>query len=179
MAVTFKEFEAAPASYPPAPEGLSEAAAALDAATVWARIESYCRTRWTPREVIWTVDGAGYWEAPLEPATVMAFEIWDAGAWADYTPAASPWGGYDLPGVGPWRVAADVGAGDVPPIVNEAFRRLAEYMATPEQAAGASAYSVNIQGAIDMNRTRSPAWLAKALQYSGAGDLLRGFRRLK
>ena len=61
MAVTLKEVEAIPASYPSAPAGLSMAALMLDQAALWQRIEAYCRMRWTVREVVWTVEGEGAW----------------------------------------------------------------------------------------------------------------------
>ena len=54
-----KQFEAVPADYPDAPAGLSTAAAALDAAMIWARIEAYTSHRWTVREVVWTLTGGG------------------------------------------------------------------------------------------------------------------------
>jgi hypothetical protein len=63
-------------------------------------------------------------------------------------------------------------------LVNEAFRRLAEYVAgKPGRYAGASFESVNIGEAISESVRRDPAWMAMALQNSGAGDLLRSFRR--
>ncbi|MEY8838489.1 hypothetical protein AB9K41_05580, partial [Cribrihabitans sp. XS_ASV171] len=81
MAVTLKEVEAIPAAYPASPEGLSAAAATLDAAMIWQRIEAYCRDRWTARQVVWTVEGSGEWEAPLQPATLNTVEVWESGAW--------------------------------------------------------------------------------------------------
>ena len=177
MAATLKEVEAIPASYPDAPAGLSTAAAALDADALWQRIEAYCRARWTDREVVWTVEGSGAWEAPLTPATLNTVEVWESGAWVECTPAASPWGGYDLPGDGPYRITADVGSGDVPAAVNEAFRRLAEYLADEPDRAGVSSYSVNMGGAIEESYQRSPAWSARAMDLSGAADLLRPYKR--
>ncbi|WP_299473716.1 hypothetical protein [uncultured Paracoccus sp.] len=179
MAVTLKEVEAIPANYPASPASLSAAAAALNADAIWQRLEAYCRRRWTAREVVWTVEGGGEWEAPLSPATLNTVEIWDSGAWAECTPAASPWGGYDLPGNGPYRITADVGGGDVPAAVMEAFRRLAEYMADEPDRAGVANHSLNMGGAIAESYARNPDWIGKALQHSGAADLLRPYRRLK
>ena len=176
MAVTLKEAEAIPASYPTV-TGLSTAAAALDADALWQRIEAYCRVRWTEREVIWTVEGAGDWDAPLQPATVTTAEVWENGAWVECFPAASPWGGYDLAGDGPYRITADVGGGDVPAAVSEAFRRFAEYMADTPDRAGVSSYSVNMGGAIEESYQRSQTWQARALELSGAADLLRPYKR--
>lgn len=177
MAVTLKEVEEVPASYPSVTASLSMAAAALNADAIWQRLEAYCRVRWTAREVVWTVEGAGAWEAPLSPATLNTVEVWEGGAWAECTPAASPWGGYDLSGDGPYRITADVGGGDVPAAVMEAFRRLAEYVADDTDRAGVASYSVNMGGAIAESYDRNPAWMGRALEYSGAADLLRPYKR--
>ena len=177
MAETIKQTEAIPSSYPAVPSGLSTAAAALDSAMIWQRIESYTAFRWADRQVVWTVEGEGDWCPPLTPATVTAVEVWEALAWTATTPPASPYGGYDFPGEGPYRVTADVGDGTAPAAVNEAFRRLAEYMAEGEKHPGASSFSTSIGGAIDISETRNAAWMARALQNSGAADLLRPYRR--
>jgi hypothetical protein len=177
MAMTLKEVEAIPARWPSLPLRLSSAALTLNQAAVWQRIEAYCRTRWTVREVVWTVEGAGAWEAPLTPATPNLVEVWDSGAWVECTPAASPWGGYDLPGDGPYRITADVGGGDVPAAVSEAFRRLAEYLTDATDRAGVSSYSVKMGGAIEESYQRNPAWVARAMELSGAADLLRPYKR--
>lgn len=177
MAVTLKEAEATPESYPEAPEGLSAAAAAVSADAIWQRLEAYCRARWTVREVVWMVEGQGTWEAPLLPATLNTVEVWEGGVWAECTPAVSPWGGYELPGDGPYRVTADVGGGEVPAAVMEAFRRLAEYLADTPDRAGVSRYSVSMGGAVEESYDRNPAWAGRALEYSGAADLLRPYKR--
>ena len=71
-----------------------------------------------------------------------------------------------------------VGADNTTPAeVNEAFRRLAEYWAETEERPGVSSYSVNIGGAISEQYERAPAWLARAMSNSGAGDLLLKYRR--
>ena len=178
MAVTLKEVEAIPAAYPAPPAGLSTKAAALDADALWQRLEAYCRVRWTAREVVWTVEGGGAWDAPLQPSTLNTVEVWESGAWVECTPAASPWGGYDLPGDGPYRITADVGGGDLPAAVNEAFRRLAEYHAGDRGGvSGASSYSVNIGSDLAESFSRNAAHVARALQNSGAADMLRPYKR--
>ena len=171
-----KRDEAIPASYPAVPSGLSTAAAALDSDMIWARIESYIAYRWTDREVVWTVEGGGDWASDLTHATLRATELWQSNAWAAVTLEPSPLGGLCLPGAGPYRFTADVGSGTVPAVVDEAFRRLAEYMAETEDHPGSSGYKVNI-GPVDIEETRSPTWMARAMQNSGAGDLLRNYRR--
>lgn len=177
MAATLKEVEAIPASYPAAPAGLSPAAAALNADALWQRLEAYCRVRWTARQVVWTVEGEGAWEAPLQPSTLNTVEVWESGAWVECTPAASPWGGYELPGDGPYRITADVGGGDVPAAVSEAFRRLAEYLADDPDRSGVSSFSVSLGGSIEESYQRNPAWVARGLDLSGAADLLRPYKR--
>lgn len=176
MAVTLKEVEAIPASYPTI-TGLTLPAQVLEHPPIWERIEAYCRTRWTARQVVWTVEGGGAWEAPLQPATLNTVEVWESGAWVECTPAASPWGGYDLPGDGPYRITGDVGGGPVPWAVREAFRRLAEYLADAPDRSGVSSYSVNMGGAIEESYQRNPAWVARAMDMSGAADLLRPYKR--
>lgn len=177
MSATIKEVEAIPASYPSVPAGLSTEAEALNADAIWQRIEAYCRNRWTAREVVWTVEGPGSWEAPLSPATVSAVELWQNNAWVASTPDPSPLGGYELPGVGPYRITASVGSGDVPEAVSEAFRRLAEYLSDQSDRSGVSDFAIKLSDAIEETYRRSPAWVARAMDLSGAADLLRPYKR--
>lgn len=176
MATTLQQTEAIAGSYPAAPSGLSTAAAALSVPMIWQRIETYIAHRWTARNVTWVVEGPGEWHAPLTPATISTVEIWTDGAWATATLDASPLGGYVLPGCGPYRFTASVGSGTVPAVVNEAFRRLAEYMAAKAGKAGASSESV-AAGSITVSHRRSASWMAEAIANSGAADLLRPYRR--
>ena len=74
-----EQVEVIPATYP-AVTGLSVAAAALDPAMIWQRIEDYIAYRWTARAVVWTVEGPGEWEPPLTPSTVSAVEVWGGAA---------------------------------------------------------------------------------------------------
>lgn len=101
-----KRDEAIPAAYPAAPERLSPAAAALDAAALWQRIEGYISHRWTPREVVWTVTGPGEFEPDLTPATITASEVWDGVGWTPASLDASFLGGVMLAGEGPYRFTA-------------------------------------------------------------------------
>ena len=141
-------------------------------------VESYTAHRFTEREVIWTVTGPGCFEPDLTPATITASEIWDGVAWQSVTLDASFLGGVVLGCGGPYRVTADVGGGDVPAAVIEAYRRLAEYLAADRGGvSGASSYSVNIGGDLSERFRRNPSHVAKALQNSGAADLLRNYRR--
>lgn len=181
MAETIKQIEAAPAAYPSPPDGLSEAAQALDADAIWQRLESYIAYRWAEREVTWIVEGCGEWHPPLAPATITKAEIWENGAWVEVEPALSPspYGGYFLPGEGPYRITATVGDGEaeVPATVLEAFRRLAEYFAARKPEKGGVTFERIEAGSVSIARRMSPAAAAEAMANSGAGDLLRPYRR--
>jgi hypothetical protein len=172
-----KQYEATPAEYPAAPTGLSVAAAALDPAMIWARIEGYTAHRFTPRAVVWTLlgDGGDEWHPRLVPVVSSEAHLWTGTAWEDVTLPEGPLG-VCLPASGTYRITAQVGAGFVPVPVSEAFRRLAEYLAADPGTAGASSTSVSI-GPIEETLDRAPTWIARAMQHSGAADLLRNYRR--
>jgi hypothetical protein len=178
MAVTIQQNETATLLFPATPSPLSDAAAALAPATIWQRIESYTVWRWTPRAVNWVVEGPGEWHPPLAPTTISTVEVWSAAdVWETATLNASPLGGYILPHTGPFRFSGTVGAGDVPEGVKTAFIRLAEYMAAKPGKAGATRERIRA-GSIDLWTDREAAWLAKAMQNSGAADLLRTLRKV-
>ena len=171
--------EAKPASYPVWPIGLSPAASALNSDAIWQRIEAYTAHRWTDREAVWVVEGPGCFEPNLTPATITGMDLWQSDIWQPVTLAPSPLGGLVLPSVGPYRFTADVGGGTVPVIVNEAFRRLAEYLREVgnECVPGAQETSIDLGGALSTREVRSPQWIARAMDQSGAADLLRPYRR--
>lgn len=174
-----KQFEAVPASYPDKPLGLSAAASSLDADMIWARVEAYTAHRWTVREVVWTVlgDSGDQFHPPLTPVVSHVAHRWDGAAWASLTLLDGPLG-IILPHDGTFKITAQVGGGDEPASVLEAYRRLAEYSADIEERAGATDYSADLGGAIKESYSRYPSWLARAMQYSGAADLLRPYRRV-
>lgn len=176
MADILKQAEAIPASYPNV-SGLTTAAAALDADMLWQRIEGYVAHRWTAREVVWTIEGmeGEDWQPPLAPMNSQTAEKWESGAWVSVTLTSGPLG-LCLPSDGTFKITAQVGGGDLPAAVSEAFRRLAEYSTATEDRAGASDYSVNI-GPMQTSYSRNPAFMARALINSGAADLLRPYRR--
>ncbi len=78
MATTIKQVEAIPETYPVIipfnREGFMEGDSPPDADQVWQRIESYIAHRFTPRAVIWTVEGEGDWTPPLTPVTSLTAE---------------------------------------------------------------------------------------------------------
>lgn len=184
MVDILKQQEAAPAAYPTVPGGLSENAAAVDSEMLWQRIESYIAHRFTVREIVWTVSGfAGdEWQPPIGPLVSHTAERWDAGAWASVTVLPGPVG-LCLPSDGTFKITAQVGAGNVPAAVLEAYWRLAEYSAeigdynSRSGHAGSTNASMNVQG-LNFQNERIVTWAAKAMQLSGAADLLRPYRRL-
>jgi hypothetical protein len=175
MATTIKQQETVPASCPGKPLGLSAEAAALDGRFLWARIESYTSHRYTPRAVVWIAEGPGHWAPPLAPATIETVEQWIGGAWDEALLSASPLGGYCLPAHGLYRFAGSVGGGVVPAIVDEAYRRLAEYLAAAATNSNPGVREEHIEGI--GSSVLDAAAIAKAMQNSGAGDLLRNYRR--
>ena len=172
MTTTIKQVEGAPASYP-AISGFTGA----ELARVWQRIEAYIAHRWTSRTIEWTVEGCGHWHPPIAPATITTVEVWSsADAWEAIDLSPSPYGGYWLPCTGPYRFAGTVGGGTVPAAVEEAFRRLAAYMSARVGKAGATSENITA-GSVTVGHRRDAAWLADAMRNSGAGDLLRTYRR--
>ncbi|WP_395708538.1 hypothetical protein [Reyranella sp.] len=173
--------EALPDEYPATPEGLSDAATAINADMVWQRIESYVCTRYTERAVEFIVEGPGDWRPPLKPVTLATVEEWRGETWVNTTLAPSPLGGFILKGCGPYRFTGIAGEddADIPATVTEAFRRIIEYMAGIDESDRPGARSVT-EAVPDVHSTtieRSPTWMAQALQNSGAADLLRNLRR--
>lgn len=166
MADTISQVEATPAAY-----------ATENHDAIWQRIEAHVAHRWTERSVVWIVDGSGHWRAPLTPALITTSEAWRNGAYEGVTLEASPMGGLVLP-VGTYRITATVGADNaVPAIVMQAFERLRDYIEAEDTGVpGASSYSINL-GQISENYRRNPEYVARALEMSGAADLLRQYRR--
>ncbi|OAN82959.1 hypothetical protein A8B81_08185 [Sulfitobacter pontiacus] len=175
MIDVIKQFESVPAAYPDAPDDLSTAAAALDAVAIWARIEAYTAYRFTVREMVWTLRGDGGDEfcPRLTPVVSCFAHVWVSGAWEAVTLQEGPFG-LCLPTDGIYRITAQVGAGDVPAAVSEAFRRLAEYSA----GIGSSADSFTAANDGESSFERSGTWAARAIHNSGAADLLRPYRRV-
>ena len=181
MTDLLQEIEETPASYPASPAGMSDPATWIDAAIIWERIEAYTRTRYTARRVVWTVEGreGENWKPPLTPMASQTAEKWESGGWVAVTLPDGPVG-LCLPSDSVFKVTAQVGGGTPPAAVTEAFRRLAEYMADgDDDRAGVSSYTVNMGGAIQESYQRNAAHAARALQNSGAADMLRPYRRQK
>jgi hypothetical protein len=161
---------------------------------LWMRIEEYIVYRWTSRQAVWTVAGPGDWFPHLTPISSVTVDAWDdvTLTWSSVIPEATPLDGLYLNQHKTYRITGTVGAnaGEVPQMVIEAYQRLKRYCADqfevdiPAAVTGYSFLGEPIgakpvmanygQTTID----RSAAWMAKAMQYSGAADLLRKYRRL-
>ena len=142
----------------------------------WARIEAYTAFRTSARAVEFIVEGSGTWSAPLRPFALGTAQKWNGTAWETVTVAPSPYG-YCLDS-GTYKINGTAGDddADVPPLIIEAMRRLAEYLAAEPGKAGVSSDTVTA-GSVTISTTRSASWMAKAIDNSGAGDLLRTYRR--
>ena len=171
MAVILSEVEGQPSAWPSI-TGFDDDALK----PVWQRVESWIATRWRSRSIVWVIEGPGEWTPRLAPFTLVTVERWDGAAWVAETATPAPLG-YDL-GDGTYRVTGTVGdTSTPPPAVIEAVSRLAKYLADDtHQIAGASSQSESV-GGVTVQHDRSVQWLARALTYSGAGDLLRPWRR--
>lgn len=173
MIETISQAEAVPEAYP-AIDGVTGDALAV----AWQRIEAYTAFRFSARSVVWTVEGHGDWCPPLAPLEITAEDIWQGGAWQPATVFASPHGGYRITQAGTYRFTGTLGAAPVPAAVAAAVKRLADYMAEESLLpAGMRSYSANV-GQLSETVSGDPARAARALQNSGAADLLRPYRRV-
>lgn len=146
-------------------EAWATIASELDHDMLWARIEAWIAYRWGERTVTWIVEGPGQFVPRLTPATITATERWDGSAYVSATLDPSPLGGFELPGEGPYRITATVGDPNSPPAaVQEAFRRLALYIAETWDSLAPCGDTPS-------------SWPARSMQYSGAADMLRPYRK--
>ncbi len=174
MTELHKETEAIPTVYP-----VVNVTSDISLDAIWPRLEMWCNVRWSPREVIWVIEGPVEWVPPLTPYDNLRVEIWQSGAWVNVTPEPSPFGGYCLTKSGPYRVTATVGAGPVPPAAEEAIKRLVAYLEDDSAPAGITEYRVDMAETIEEEIHRSPTHMARSLQNSGAADLLKPWKRRK
>lgn len=184
-AVTLEQYESPLAGRGVKPSGLSEEAAKLDSEEVWLRIEAYTAYRFWPRECIWTVEGPGDWPVPLYPATIAKVESWLDDAWTETTAYGPSPHGLSLPAGTLYRITGEVGDWDGTPGIaadpiafDEAYRRLAEYLATGGCPGWEDcSYGRIGGGGVSLIPPRRDNWLGRAMQLSGAADMLRGYRR--
>lgn len=180
MATTLKQTETIP-EYPGTPSGLSDGAAEIDPGAIWSRIEAHIAYRYSPRTVVWICEGPGEWTAPLADTVVSSCEMWTGEDWTPYTLKQGPLGGVLLYGEGPYRITGTTGTQQAPEAVLEAFRRYAEYLgdasAMIPETGGTTAGSFKVGDALEKSFQRPSNWIARALQNSGAADLLRPYRK--
>lgn len=148
--------------------------------SVWRRIEQYIRWRWQSRPVQWTVHGTGLFVPALRPLEVVTVQRWstlEGGEWRHVTPCCAPFG-VELPGSGFFRVAGIAGDDTpTPDDVLEAYERLRDYIAgiKDEGHVGATTISDGVPG-VSQTVRRPAAAMARALEYSGAADILKAYR---
>jgi len=181
MIDVIEQIETDPASWPAKPAGLSTGADALAPAFVWSKLETRMAWRWGVRTVEWIIEGGpGPFDLPLRPAEVTLTEAWSGEAWETVTLAPTARGGVHLSSRAPYRITATVGDAEAPPaLVLEAYRRYAEYIVELEGApvpSGVLSHSIDLGGVKESMRF-DPWRRAQALDQSGAGDLLRIYRR--
>jgi hypothetical protein len=172
MVAVIAEHEALPTSWPEiAVDGLSLAGRAA----VWRRIESFISWRVAAREVIYTIEGPGAWRPRLRPFEIDLVERWDNSGWNTVELLPEPLGGVEL-GCGTFRITTSIGEAGTPPAdILEAARRLASYqLGIVGLGADVGRKEINL-GEL---RVASERWPARALQLSGAADLLRPYRDL-
>ncbi|WBQ11434.1 hypothetical protein L2D01_06540 [Hyphomonadaceae bacterium ML37] len=173
--------EGRPDTYPAKPSGLSSAADAYPAAFIWHMLERRIAWRWASRSAEVILEGGpGPFELPLRPAEITLTEAWNGESWEAVTLATAPRGGVYLSSRAPYRITFTAGDTETPPdIMLEAYRRLAEYLGEVENEpvpAGAYSHSIDLGGVKES--TRFDPWRrARALDMSGAGDLLRIYRK--
>lgn len=175
MATTLEIIESAPATFPPIPN----LAIGIDPGTVWARLDAWNAWRWGERNCSFVVEGPGDWRAPLLPFSTLTIEVWFDGAFVSAVLPPSPLGGYCLESVGPYRFAGLLGdTADPPEAVFEAARRLGQFLVTVAARNFDNAILTKESSEeVDSFEYGSPNVAARAMQYSGAGDLLRRYRR--
>jgi hypothetical protein len=195
MAVTLKIIEGEPSTYPQVTEPLPASDSQLEkvVTNAWQRIEAYIAHRWNSRSIVYVAEGPGEWFPTLSPTTISTFEVWRDNQWQVVTLDPTPLGGYILARE-TYQLTGIVGSTDEPPrAVKNAVFRLVEYFInideTPRAQRVASTYKTDqepyFQPAQNFHSLRSveyersnPNWIARALQYSGAADLLRPYRKL-
>ncbi|MEQ9260938.1 MAG: hypothetical protein RIG84_17765 [Roseovarius sp.] len=156
-------------AYPDAPEGLSTEAAAIPAAVIWDRLESWTNYRWSETVTDFVVNPPCEvkWQPPYAPFVVDSVD--------GETATIDGFGQVILRSKS--VVRCTIGGATPTETVNAAYIRLAEYMAATDDApGGVSRYSIDV-GDISESWSRKADHMAKAIHNSGAADLLRRYRK--
>lgn len=146
------------------------------ATTAWQRVEQWIAWRWDKRDVTWLVEGAGMFKPPLTPWALKenGVKVWDGSDWQTTDSYCANPLGINLPG-GLYQIEAEAGNDDqAPEAVCEAVRRLRDYMLELEQP-GVKSHTETLDK-LTVSVSRSERAAARALELSGAADLLRPWR---
>jgi hypothetical protein len=168
--------------YPDAPAGLSDAAAALPKEIIWDRLEQFTNYKIGERSVryrVWSQQKQPWWVPAERPFVVTRVQIADTKIedYVEKTVRPRDDGAVRL-GC-PALVTATIGAATAPPLYLEAYKRLAEYWATPSIAPeGVTRYSLSVGPDITESVSKTAAHTARGMVNSGAADLLRKYRGL-
>ncbi len=179
--------ETLPGTYPELVE-YDDEGEALDPLVVdralWERLESYIAYRWGTRQAVWTCNGCGTFQPHLGPTSNLTVDVWDSDTftWSAVTPDQSPLGGFIFNDNQTYRITGTLGStAEVPPAVVAAYKRLEAYVTEASAETipvGVASHSLKIGDGYAEEISRHPNYLARSMQYSGAGDLLRSYRRI-
>jgi len=149
----------------------------IDDVWAWERLERWVTHRWAERGVTWIVEGPGPWVPPLQPVTISMASRWTSGTWQPVTLEETPLSGYCLADGCTYRFEGVAGDDSTPPAsVAEALRRLIDYSAAAEANAPYTSVREEV-GDVGLSVEMPSLNFARALQQSGAADLLRPWRR--
>ncbi|RRD41126.1 hypothetical protein EII18_10710 [Comamonadaceae bacterium OH3737_COT-264] len=153
---------------------------------IWRRIEQYIAVRWGVRTVQWIIRGPGLFVPPLHPTTITSVERFNnygssaapPGGWVTHKPIRTPFGVEVPPGY--FRLQGSAGHDETPPAdVLEAYSRLHDYLSAIK-AEGSSGITSHTDAVPGVSRTvhRPAQAMARALEYSGAADILKAYRHV-
>lgn len=197
MSATLRITEGEPESYPQVTDPIPSTDTPVEkvVTAAWQRVESYIAHRWNSRSVEYIVEGPGEWQPRLSPTTITTTEVWSGGEWDAVTLDPDPLGGYVLENE-TYRFTGTLGSENEPPrAVKEAVFRLVEYFLaikeTPPKERFMKSFGYESRPDDPLGGLHNPGpdqgvnferhnaqWIPRALQYSGAADLLRPYRKL-
>ena len=143
----------------------------------WLRIEDYISCRWGARPVEWIVQGPGLFTPHLRPTSITKVEQYGGEDQWIVVNLRKTAMGVELEDA-EYRITGVAGKDeDVPDDVLEAYTRLTEYVANlaADGYVGATSYTESVPGA-SVSVHRSAQVIARALEFSGAADILKGYR---
>lgn len=151
--------------------------AGFDNEAIWRRIEQYIAYRWGVRTVEWVVKGPGLFTPPLKPVTITATEKWVADEWIPCSLLRTPFG--ISTGSAFYRISGTAGESEpVPADVLEAYERLRDYVKSIKDDDYQIGSSTDTVGGVTHSVRRPTAAMSRALEYSGALDILKAYRHV-